>query len=156
MSAPHAIRLVEPRDVPAVVALVREVLAEFGLVYGDGAETDAQLEALPASYADHGGAFWVACDGERVIGTCGVFPVAEATFELRKMYLHPDARGRRVGKRLLEEAIAFARAHGGRRMVLDTAAQMTTAIAFYEANGFVRDDRECRASRCDRGYARDL
>lgn len=135
---------------------MREVLAEFGLVYGDGADTDAQLEALPGSYADHGGAFWVACDGERVIGTCGVFPVAEATFELRKMYLHADARGRRVGKRLLEEAIAFARAHGGRRMVLDTAAQMKTAIAFYEANGFVRDDRECRASRCDRGYARDL
>jgi hypothetical protein len=33
---------------------------------------------------------------------------------------------------------------------------MTAAIAFYERNGFVRDDAQRRASRCSRGYRLEL
>lgn len=151
------IRPVRKADVPGVVALVRDTLAEFGLRFGDGSKTDEELMRLPDSYDDHGGGFWVAVDErERVHGTCGVFPVGPGDFELRKMYLHPLARGQKLGKRLLETSIAFSAAHGGRRIVLDTTEQMTQAIAFYEANGFVRDDGQVRGSRCSRGYARHL
>ena len=72
------------------------------------------------------------------------------------MYLSPAARGRGVGVRLLDEAVAFARAEGGQRMVLDTVEAMTRAIAFYEAHGFVRDDAQIRGARCSRGYVRAL
>ena len=41
-------------------------------------------------------------------------------------------------------------------MVLDTVEEMTRAIAFYEANGFVRDDSYIRGSRCSRAYVRAL
>lgn len=91
-----------------------------------------------------------------MIGTCGVFPVAPATFELRKMYLAPSSRGRGVGKRLLDVAVEWVRAHGGTRIVLDTVERMTRAIAFYEAHGFVRDDSQIRGARCSRGYVREL
>jgi ribosomal protein S18 acetylase RimI-like enzyme len=57
---------------------------------------------------------------------------------------------------LLERAIAFARDAGAKRVVLDTTEQMKAAIALYEANGFVRDDRYITASRCSRGYVRTL
>lgn len=151
------IRAVRRADVPGVVSLVRDTLAEFGLRFGDGSKTDQELMRLPDSYDREGGAFWVAVDEEGwVLGTCGVFPVAPGDFELRKMYLHPDARGQRLGKRLLETSIAWSVAHDGRRLVLDTTEQMTRAIAFYEANGFVRDDGQLRGSRCSRGYARRL
>ena len=43
------VRAVEPRDVPAVLALVAEVLGEFGLEFGKGSPTDAELHDLPAS-----------------------------------------------------------------------------------------------------------
>jgi putative acetyltransferase len=76
--------------------------------------------------------------------------------ELRKMYLHPGARGTGLGKRLLEESVSWCRARGVGRIVLDTTEQMTRAIAFYEANGFVRDDEQVRGSRCSRGYARPI
>lgn len=150
------VRSVREADVEAVVALVRDVLAEFGLEFGTGAATDEALLRLPRSYEDHGGALWVAEHGGRILGSCGVFPVADRTYELRKMYLHLDARGLGLGKRLLDEAIAWVRAHGGRRIVLDTIEHMTRAIAFYEAHGFSRDDREIRGARCTRGYALDL
>lgn len=150
------VRRVRATDVPAVIALVRDVLAEFGLELGKGAKTDDDLPKLPESYDDHGGAFWVAVGAGEIIGTCGVFPVGEDTLELRKMYLRPSARGLRLGKRLLDEALRFARANSVKRIVLDTTHQMTRAIAFYEANGFVRDDSEIRGARCSRGYVRIL
>ncbi len=151
------VRPVTRADVPGVVALVRDTLAEFGLRFGEGSKTDEELAALPASYESAGGAFWVAVDeGGRVVGTCGVFPVAAGDMELRKMYLHRDSRGTGVGKRLLAESIAWCRARGAGRIVLDTTEQMKRAIAFYEANGFVRDDTQVRGSRCSRGYSRRL
>jgi putative acetyltransferase len=156
MSVPSGeLRLARATDVPAIVALVTAVLAEFGLEFGKGSPTDQDLLALPTSYAERGGAFWVVMDGA-LLGTCGVFPVGNDVFELRKMYLAAAARGRGVGTQLLDVAVAFARAHNGRRLVLDTVEGMTRAIAFYEAHGFVRDDTQIRGARCTRGYARDL
>jgi putative acetyltransferase len=151
------VRPAESADVPAIVTLVTEVLAEFDLTFGSGAATDTQLTALPSSYADHGGAFWVAVDaGGTLLGTAGVFPVDPATYELRKMYLRPAARGLGIGQRLLDAALAWTRDRGGKRLVLDTTEKMTGAIRFYESNGFVRDDAQKRAVRCSRGYSKDL
>jgi putative acetyltransferase len=147
------VRPVTAVDVPELVQLVEGVLAEFGLAFGAGAETDAELFNLPGSYRERGGELWVARDANgALVGCCGVFPVAEATFELRKMYLLPAARGLGLGRRLLDEALGWARDQRADRVVLDTTEQMTRAIAFYEANGFVRDDREVRGARCSRGY----
>jgi GNAT superfamily N-acetyltransferase len=151
------VRLIRSGDVPAVVALLSDILAEFGLRFGEGSTTDEEVTRLPASYEDHGGAFWVAVDDAgAVVGTCGVFPVAPGALELRKMYLHARSRGTGLGRRLLDEAVAWTLGHGGHALVLDTTEQMTRAIAFYEANGFVRDDAQIRGSRCSRGYRREL
>jgi len=151
------VRAVDPGDVPGVVSLVTEVLTEFGLTFGRGSKTDEELTRLPAAYADHGGAFWVALDGAgALVGTCGLFPVAPGDYEIRKMYLRASARGLGVGRALLDTCIAWAREQGARRLVLDTFEPMKDAIAFYEKHGFVRDDAQIRGSRCTRGYARVL
>jgi putative acetyltransferase len=150
------VRLVEERDVPAVLELVADVLGEFGLEFGKGSPTDDQLRQLPASYADHGGAFWVTLRDGELLGTAGVFPVGDRMYELRKMYLRPASRGLGLGTRLLDAAVDWTRARGGTHLVLDTIEEMTRAIAFYEAHGFVRDDSQKRAARCSRGYARKL
>jgi putative acetyltransferase len=150
------LRPVTAADVPQVIALVRETLAEFGLEFGKGAATDAQLHGLPASYRDAGGEFWVAFDGGALIGTAGVAPVGQDTFELRKMYLAGASRGKGVGQQLLAACLAFCRARGAKHVVLDTIESMKSAIAFYEKNGFRRDDAQIRGSRCSRGYRLDL
>ncbi|HEX5058327.1 MAG TPA: GNAT family N-acetyltransferase [Kofleriaceae bacterium] len=140
----------------AVLGLVADVLGEFGLEFGKGSATDAELHGLPASYTTRGGAFWIALRDGELLGTCGVFPVAPGIYELRKMYLRGASRGLGLGKQLLEVAVAWSRKRGGTHMVLDTVEQMTRAIAFYEANGFVRDDAQIRGARCTRGYVRVL
>jgi putative acetyltransferase len=143
--------------VPQTISLVRDTLTEFGLKFGEGSATDAQLSGLPGSYRDEGGEFFIALDdGGALLGTAGVAPVAEGTFELRKMYLRPQARGLGVGKALLDACLDFCRARGVKTVVLDTVEEMRDAIGFYERNGFVRDDCQIRGSRCTRGYRLDL
>jgi GNAT superfamily N-acetyltransferase len=142
--------------VPAVVTLVTRTLAEFGIVFGVGSTTDAQLLALPASYEDMGGAFFVVELDGTLVGTAGIYRQSAASYELRKMYLDGAARGHGVGQRLLEACVGFVREQGGSRVVLDTTEQMTAAIAFYEKNGFVRDDEQITATRCSRGYRLEL
>lgn len=150
----HAVR---ESDVPAVVALVREVLSEFGLDFGVGSATDDDLFRLPASYDGAGGAFWVVFDDDgSLLGTCGIYPIAPQTFELRKMYVHPRARGRGAGRLLLDRAVAAARDLGARHVVLDTLHTMDAAVRLYERAGFVRDDAQIRGARCSRGYRLDL
>lgn len=157
----HTLRPIQPQDVAGAIQLVRDTLTEFGLQFGVGAETDAQLHGLPDSYVDRGGAFFVAVGTAgpnvgRVIGTAGVFPVGPAMFELRKMYLHPAARGQGIGARLFDACRTFCVAQGARHLVLDTRDNMTDAIAFYLRRGFVRDDTQIRGARCSQGYRLDL
>jgi putative acetyltransferase len=153
---PLQVRPVEASDVGEVVALVRDVLAEFGITFGVGAATDAQLYSLPQSYTDAGGAFFVARRDGVVVGTAGLFTARDGGLELRKMYLRPAARGHRVGRALWDACLGFARAQGARRIVLDTTEQMQEAIRFYERLGFVRDDAQITAPRCSRGYRLEL
>jgi putative acetyltransferase len=151
------LRSVEQADVPAVAELVREVLAEFGLVFGVGSGTDDDVLRLPGSYTDGGGRFWVAEDPSgQLLGTCGIYPIGSRIYELRKMYVHPRARGHGVGRLLLEQALAAARARRAEQIVLDTHERMLAAVKLYERVGFVRDDGQIRGERCTRGYRLDL
>ncbi|MDP3154641.1 MAG: GNAT family N-acetyltransferase [Archangium sp.] len=150
------VRAVELKDVMQVIALVRTTLSEFGIGFGEGAATDEQLLQLPESYTAHGGAFFVALDEQKVLGTAGIALLEPGLFELRKMFLEPSVRGKGLGQQLFDACLGFARARGGQRVVLDTTEKMTAAIAFYERNGFIRDDSQRRASRCNRGYRRAL
>ena len=152
-----SLRPIQPADVPAAIALVKETLGEFGLAFGEGSPTDAQMLELPSSYRDHGGEFFIALNaGGELLGTAGVMPVAPGVYELRKMYLRPKSRGRGVGRRLLDACLDFCRAAGAKSVVLDTVHEMEEAVVFYERNGFVRDDTQIRGSRCSRGYRLDL
>jgi putative acetyltransferase len=150
------VRPVQLEDVSSAVALVRDVLTEFGLEFGTGSEKDAQLAGLPASYRDFGGEFFVAIDAGNIIGTAGIFPLEPGVFELRKMYLHPSARGLGAGQELFDACLDFCRGQNAKSIVLDTRDDMRAAIAFYERRGFVRDDTQIRGARCSRGYRLDL
>jgi DNA-binding MarR family transcriptional regulator/GNAT superfamily N-acetyltransferase len=79
---------------------------------------------------------WIAeMDGERV-GSAFVVPAAKGVAKLRLLLLDPRARGRGLGKRLVQECIAFARARGYRRLALWTQSNLAAARALYRACGF--------------------
>lgn len=156
MTAAPQLRPARAEDSAASRALVHGVLAEFGLQPDPGG-TDADLDDVVAHYSARGGDFVVLVDDRgAVVGTCGLFPVAPGVVELRKMYLAPAWRGRGQGRRLLDWALARARALGFRRITLETATVLRDAIALYERHGFQRECGGAHSCRCDLAYARDL
>jgi DNA-binding MarR family transcriptional regulator/GNAT superfamily N-acetyltransferase len=81
---------------------------------------------------------WIAeMDGEAV-GSVFVVKQNRSTAKLRLLIVEPKARGRGLGKRLVEECIAFARAKGYRRLVLWTQSNLAAARAIYRKTGFTK------------------
>ena len=79
---------------------------------------------------------WIAeMDGEPV-GSVFVVRLNARAAKLRLLLVEPHARGKGVGRRLVEECIAFSRAAGYRKLVLWTQSNLTAARAIYAALGF--------------------
>ncbi|MEM9929429.1 MAG: GNAT family N-acetyltransferase [Bacteroidota bacterium] len=58
--------------------------------------------------------------------------MGERPVQLQKIYLHPAFLGRGIGKRLLEESKALAKAAGAERLWLAVEERNQNAIAFYQ------------------------
>ena len=76
-------------------------------------------------------------DGEAVAGG-GLRRLGTDVAEIKRMFVAPSARGRGHGRRVLDELEAAAAELGYRRLRLDTAQSMTTAIALYRSAGYRR------------------
>ncbi len=144
------------RDCDNIASLVDSILREYDLKL-DPACTDADIKDIESSYFGRGGMFIVLeTEDGSVIGAYGLYPVDEQTCELRKMYLQKAHRGKGLGKLLLEDALSKAKQLGFERMVLETAAVLTEAIALYKSYGFVQYNPQRMSSRCDQAYLLEL
>ncbi|MBY5932783.1 GNAT family N-acetyltransferase [Tateyamaria omphalii] len=102
------------------------------------AETyQALIDDLPRIHArPHGDILLADIDGI-TMGCAMYYPLNDqGVTEIKRVYVDPAARGQRAGRRLIEDAMTRARADGYTRMVLDTMASLTEAIALYERMGF--------------------
>jgi putative acetyltransferase len=143
------LRRATPSDGPGVWKLISGVLAEYGIV-ANPETTDRDLTDLGAHYDGRRAVLYVLTDAGTVIGTVALRRESEEVCELCRMYLAGDHRGRGLGRRLFDHAVAEARRHGFREVFLKTASVLTTAIALYERAGFRHvPDPKCEGN-CDR------
>ncbi|MEW2806302.1 GNAT family N-acetyltransferase [Streptomyces massasporeus] len=103
------------------------------------AEALAWWEGRAADVAAGRLAVWVACDGERVLGTVSLaFPDktnSRHRAELVKLMVAPEARGRGLGRGLLATAEAAAEAAGITLLHLDTETG-SPAEQLYRSSGW--------------------
>jgi GNAT superfamily N-acetyltransferase len=127
----------QPGDLGWVVMAHGEIYAhEFGW----DASFEALVARIVADYAAHHDrgreAAWIAeLDGQR-LGCVFCVAAEHDTARLRILLVDPAARGRGLGRRLVDECVAFARAAGYLRLQLWTNHPLTAARLLYESRGF--------------------
>lgn len=126
-----------PQHAAGVVAVILPIQQqEFAIPVTLEAQPD--LLDIPGFYQRGAGNFWVALDGNEVVGTIALLDIGNHQTALRKMFVRAEYRGRPhgVAQRLLDALLACARVHERRDIFLGTTAQFLAAHRFYEKNGF--------------------
>lgn len=136
-----------PGDLGTVVARQAELYArEYGwdrsfegLVAGIVADfiRDFDPEMEKAVIAERDG---------KIVGSVFVVKAEPGTAKLRLLYVDARVRGQGLGKRLVNEAIEFARSKGYRELVLWTNAGLDAARGIYESVGFTLTAQELHHS----------
>ncbi|NHA70060.1 GNAT family N-acetyltransferase [Phycicoccus flavus] len=99
------------------------------------ARSDEEWLALVRS----GPAVWLAWDGDRPVGSVGLFHpdgLTEDETYLVGMWVVPSARGSGAAHALVDAALAHAAGEGRRRVLLDVARENVRACRFYLRRGF--------------------
>jgi putative acetyltransferase len=102
-------------------------------------EADREVFRDPAAAIIRpGGQIFFVVDGTEVLGTCAVVPHEPGVYEIAKMAVSPEARGKGYGDLLMDATMEFARRAGARRIVIVSNTVLAPAIRLYEKHGFVR------------------
>ena len=122
----------ERPDSPDAVALIGELDAHLGALYAVESRHGFSVEKLLRD----GVKFFVARDDGHPAGCGGVLLVGRDYAEVKRMYVRPAFRGRRLGRMMLDHLIEHARQHSLTVIRLETGIHQPEAIALYEARGF--------------------
>ena len=130
-------REVRDGDAAAIVSL-HETLYEtehgMGPAFVDGVRGTVAA-AIECGWPKGGGAWLVDRDGE-LAGCLALTDEGGGLGRLRWVLLDPELRGQGLGRRMVTEAVAEARALGMERLELDTFGALRSAAAIYRSVGF--------------------
>jgi DNA-binding MarR family transcriptional regulator/ribosomal protein S18 acetylase RimI-like enzyme len=120
--------------------------ALYAQEYGWNIEFEALVAKITAEFIENFDAkrerCWIAeLDGERV-GSVFVVRKNDDIAKLRLLIIDPRARGLKLGRRLVEECLRFAKAAGYSSMTLWTQSNLTAARAIYQRAGFTLTAQE--------------
>jgi putative acetyltransferase len=134
------IREIQSSDNAAIADIIRKSLEEFGAnkpgtVYFD--ETTDHLFELFQSTPNS--KYFIAALNGNMIGGAGIFPTANLpadVCELVKMYLSKDARGKGLGRTMINHCLHTAKQLGYQKVYLETMPELKNAVKVYEKFGF--------------------
>ncbi len=135
----HIVIQQERPDQPEVVALLESLDRYLQSLYPPDANHIMSVQEL----LDPAVSFVVARDGGRIVGTGAVRRVpgesatgGERYGEIKRMYVDPTVRGKRIGSRLLEALEDKLVAEDITLALLETGAEQTQAVRLYERSGY--------------------
>jgi GNAT superfamily N-acetyltransferase len=136
----------KPGDIGAIVRM-------HGLIYAKEYGFDHTFEAYVAGplaecvrAAFPRDCIWIAEKGERIVGCIAIVAASPNVAQLRWFLVDPAVRGCGLGKRLLNESLAFCKGVGYKSIILWTVSSLTSAGQLYRSVGFEKVEE--KPGRC--------
>jgi N-acetylglutamate synthase-like GNAT family acetyltransferase len=81
-------------------------------------------------------------DGDLVVGTVALMPYSEGVFELTKMAVLTNQRGKKIGQQLMQYCIDFSKEQKFEKLILYSNTKLENAIYIYRKYGFIELELE--------------
>jgi putative acetyltransferase len=133
------LRKIEQSDNATIATIIRSTLKEFGANHPGTVYYDDETDHLFELFQKPLSVYFIATIDGLIAGGGGVYPTSGLpadTCELVKMYLLPIARGKGIGKMIIDKSIEAAQHFGYKNMYLETMPELQQAIKVYEKFGF--------------------
>ena len=103
----------------------------------------------PDKIVDNGGQVFFALENKIAIGTVAMIKSSDDRFELAKMTVQEDFRGKGIANMLMDECLKFAKQNSSREIFLISNDSLTIARNLYDKYGF--KEVELDSQKYDRG-----
>lgn len=94
------------------------------------------LDDPAGTILDRDGVIYLAKSNDEIVGSAALMKEHDGIYELAKMSVAKDYRGRRISKLLLEKCIGQAIAMNAKKITLFSNHQLKNALGLYEKYGF--------------------
>lgn len=99
---------------------------------------DEEVLGKPEKYIlSPGGNIFFVREHEEIIGTVALMKIDEGVFELTKMAVTPKAQGKKIGQKLMQYTLDFARKQGWKTLIIYSNRKLENAIYIYKKFGFI-------------------
>ncbi len=133
------IREIQQPDNKEIASIIRATFREYHIDRPGTAYYDTSLDNMLENFLAPGSCYLVGVLNGRIAGGGGIYPstgLPADTCELVKMYLDASARGKGLGRQLMDKCLDFAVTYGYRQVYLETFPELQKAISIYEKYGF--------------------
>ncbi len=114
---------------------------------------DEEVLSKPEKYIiNKGGHIFFARLNKQIVGTVALMPIGNVgEFELTKMAVAPNQRGHKIGQKLMQYCIDFAKKNNIPKLIIYSSRKLENAIYIYRKYGFIEIPVEanCPYKRCD-------
>jgi len=131
------IRRFESKDQKAVKDLIVKIMNEEFHDQKLAYPTD-DLTSIPQTYGGLGEAFFVATQGDEIIGTVALKKEDDRVALLRRLFVAATFRKQQIGLQLINRALQFCDEVGYQEVVFRTTSRMEGAIKTCQKRGFVQ------------------
>ena len=112
-------------------------------------ESDKKDLLNPNKIIHNGGQVFFALENQKVIGTVAMINSSDDRFELAKMTVQEDFRGKGIANMLMDECLEFAKENKAKEIFLISNDSLTIARNLYDKYGFKEVDLD--SQKYDRG-----